>query len=37
MDDKPQLNLFHETIEECSCDPLTGFLEQVVAILVIRI
>ena len=25
MDDKPQLNLFHETIEECSCDPLTGF------------
>ena len=25
MDDKPQLNLFYETIEECSCDPLTGF------------
>tara|TARA_B100000945_G_C20371060_1_gene592121 strand:- start:621 stop:998 length:378 start_codon:yes stop_codon:yes gene_type:complete len=25
MDDKPQLNLFHETIEECSSDPLTGF------------
>ena len=25
MDDKPQLNLFHETIEECSCDPSTGF------------
>ena len=25
MDDKPQLNLFRETIEECSCDPLTGF------------
>ena len=25
MDDKTQLNLFHEIIEECSCDPLTGF------------
>ena len=25
MDDKPQLNLFNEIIEECSCEPLTGF------------
>ena len=25
MDDKPQLNLFSEIIEECSCEPLTGF------------
>tara|TARA_Y100000996_G_scaffold240446_1_gene189032 strand:+ start:1714 stop:2091 length:378 start_codon:yes stop_codon:yes gene_type:complete len=25
MDDKTQLNIFHEIIEECSCDPLTGF------------
>lgn len=25
MDDKTQLNLFNEIIEECSCEPLTGF------------
>ena len=25
MDDKKQLNLFNEIIEECSCEPLTGF------------
>ena len=25
MDDKQQLNLFNEIIEECSCEPLTGF------------
>ena len=25
MDDKTQLNLFSEIIEECSCEPLTGF------------
>jgi len=25
MKDKSQLNLFHEMIEECSCDPMTGF------------
>ena len=25
MDDKKQLNLFKEIIEECSCEPLTGF------------
>jgi len=25
MDEKPQLNIFMEIIEECSCDPLTGF------------
>ena len=36
MDDKPQLNLFNEIIEECSCEPLTGFLEQVVVILLIK-
>ena len=25
MDENSQLNIFRETIEECSCDPLTGF------------
>ena len=25
MDNETQLNIFNETIEECSCSPLTGF------------
>ena len=25
MNNQDQLNIFHESLEECSCDPMTGF------------
>ena len=25
MNNQSQLNIFHESLEECSCDPMTGF------------
>ena len=31
MTEKNQLNIFDEQLEECSCDPLTGFFRSGVA------